>query len=247
MIYLKYRYGLSYEVKIKEVRVTLTGNFRNRQRSLKNRIYEINKVLKRRSHEAYILKTARKVVKEDAGVVREAEASLRQQGEQVKKKGGVLIEKLKETISRTERIITQTAAVQEGDLHIPDRVVSIFDPDARPIKRGKANAPVEFGYKVLLQEAEHNIITGYEVLRGNPADDTLLLDAVEDHKRTFKRAPRALATDRGFASSGNEEGCRELGVKQVSLPRKGRLKSKPAKHINHKGGSNGDSGGGLAP
>lgn len=61
------------------------------------------------------------------------------------------------------------------------------------------------------------------MLRGNPADDTLLLDAVEDHTETFKRPPRALATDRGFGSSGNEKGCRQLGVKQVSLPRKGKI------------------------
>jgi len=218
--------------KIKEAGVALAGTFRNRQRSLKNRIYEINKVLKRRSNEAYqevreitgaILKTARKVVAEAVSIVKEAEDIIRQQGNEVKREVGALVEKLKESISRTEKIVTQTAAVQEGNLHLPDRVVSIFDPDARPIKKGKANAPVEFGYKVLLQEAEHSIITGYEVLRGNPADDTLLLGAVEDHIETFGHPPHAIAADRGFGSSGNEKGCHKLGVKQVSLPRKGKI------------------------
>ncbi|OIQ58998.1 hypothetical protein MTIN_25650 [Moorella thermoacetica] len=108
-------------------------------------------------------------------------------------------------------------------MHLPDRVVSIFDIDARPIKKGKINAPVEFGYKVLLQETEHNIITGYDVLRGNPADDTLLLGAVEDNTEIFNHPPWALAADRGFGGSGNEKGCHQLGVKQVSLPRKGKI------------------------
>jgi IS5 family transposase len=31
---------------------------------------------------------------------------------------------------------------------IPDRLVSLFDPDARPIRRGKLEKPNEFGYLV---------------------------------------------------------------------------------------------------
>ncbi|WP_338824116.1 ISNCY family transposase ISMomu1 [Moorella humiferrea] len=218
--------------KIQEAGLAIAGTFHNRQRSIKKRIYAINKVLKRRSNEAYqevrkitgaILKTTRKVITEAASIVREAKDTLQQQGDQIKGKIHALVQTLEETISRTEKIVTQTAAVQEGNLHLPDRMVSIFDPDARPIKKGKANAPVEFGYKVLLQEVEHKIITGYEVLRGNPADDTLLLGAVEDHIETFNHPPRALAADRGFGGSGNESGCHQLGVKQVSLPRKGKI------------------------
>lgn len=37
---------------------------------------------------------------------------------------------------------------------------------------------------MLLQEVEHKIITGYNVLWGDPADDTLLLGEVEDHIKT---------------------------------------------------------------
>jgi IS5 family transposase len=218
--------------KIQEAGIAVAGAFHNRQRSIKKRIYAINKVLKRRSNEAYqevreitgtILKTTRKVITEAASIVREAKDTLQQQGDQIKGKIHALVQTLEETISRTEKIVTQTAAVQEGNLHLPDRVVSIFDTEARPIKKGKANAPVEFGYKVLLQEVEHKIITGYKVLQGNPADDTLLLGAVEDHIKTFNHPPRALAADRGFGGSGNESGCHQLGVKQVSLPGKGKI------------------------
>jgi len=30
-------------------------------------------------------------------------------------------------------------------VNIPDRIVSIFDPEARPIKKGKLRVPTEFG------------------------------------------------------------------------------------------------------
>lgn len=34
------------------------------------------------------------------------------------------------------RVVEQSRQVNSGNLHIPDRLVSIFDPDARPIQRG---------------------------------------------------------------------------------------------------------------
>jgi IS5 family transposase len=52
----------------------------------------------------------------------------------------------------TDRILGQTALRLAGQTTIPDRMVSLADPDARPIRRGKLSAPVEFGYKVTLAD-----------------------------------------------------------------------------------------------
>ncbi len=41
--------------------------------------------------------------------------------------------------------------VNAGQLILPNRLVSIFDPEARPIKRGKAHRETEFGYKGKVQ------------------------------------------------------------------------------------------------
>lgn len=141
-----------------------------------------------------------------------------------------------DTFLMTKRIIAQTAKVQEGDTNIQDRVVSLFDPDARPIKRGKLKAPTEFGYKLLLRENEEKVITGYAVFKGNPGDDSLLQPAVTDHIQTFGRPPWGIATDRGFSSPANESALQELGVKRVSLPRKGNSVN-PVNNFNHSPGS----------
>ena len=61
-----------------------------------------------------------------------------------------VVEKLDETISVVEKVILQTEKVLSGASSIPDRIVSIFDQKARPIKRGKVKADVEFGRKVVL-------------------------------------------------------------------------------------------------
>ncbi|GEM_PF-6144339 len=50
-----------------------------------------------------------------------------------------------------------------GNRNIPDRVVSLFDTEARPIKKGKLRTSTEFGYKLFLQETEERVITGYEL------------------------------------------------------------------------------------
>ncbi|NLX90539.1 MAG: hypothetical protein GXZ07_02945 [Firmicutes bacterium] len=53
-----------------------------------------------------------------------------------------------------EQVIQQTKEVLTGNTHIPDRVVSIFDPEARPLKKGNRRVPVEFGRKLCLTETE---------------------------------------------------------------------------------------------
>jgi len=74
------------------------------------------------------------------------------------------------------------------------------------------------------------VISGYQVLNGNPNDDTLLVAAIGNHIKTFGRPPRAVATDRGFGSHDNENALNEMGVKRCSLPRKGKLSKSRKKH-----------------
>jgi len=131
--------------------------------------------------------------------------------------------KLEKAIVLTGRIIQQAQGVHKGNHSIPSRPVSLFDTGARPIRKGKASKPTEFGRKVLLQETEERIITGYEVYEGNPSDESLLSGALDRHKEIFGRAPRDIATDRGFGSADNEGLHQEAGVKRISLPRKGKL------------------------
>lgn len=130
------------------------------------------------------------------------------------------IETVEETVRVTKQIIAQTIEVIAGNTHIPDRLVSIFDQNARAIVRGKAHKPVEFGYKLLLQESD-GIITGYAVLRGNPNDATLLEKICKLYNRTFVRAPEEMSMDCGFSSQENESILQKWGVKRICMPRRG--------------------------
>jgi IS5 family transposase len=213
--------------KIKEQGVAAGIEFHNRTRSIKKRIYSIAKVLKNRTGEARqevkgitksILTTAQDVVSQAELVMAEAKQHI-----SGVVKAGRTVKLLENTVETTKKIIAQTVSVQQGNTHIKNRVVSLFDTDARPIVKGKLNAPVEFGTKLFIQDCEQKIITRYQVFEGNPNDDTLLMPAVDAHIAMFGKAPKSVATDRGFASPKNEKELRKRGVADISLPRRGKI------------------------
>jgi IS5 family transposase len=135
---------------------------------------------------------------------------------------GRLGEQLEGWLEVSEKIVEQAEQVVRGRLRIPRRVVSIFDTGAQPIRRGKARVDTEFGRKVLIGETDHGIITIHKVLEENPADATLLTTAVRGHRRLFRRRLKAVAADRGFYSRANETRLKKEGVKQISIPVRGK-------------------------
>jgi IS5 family transposase len=105
---------------------------------------------------------------------------------------------------------------------VPDKVLSIFEPHTQAIRKGKIAKPTVFGKLVTFQEAEHQIITAYEVYDRRPADLTLWTPALHRHSATFNRPPDIAAADRGFASAANEQAAINRGVRRVIVPRAGR-------------------------
>ena len=165
-----------------------------------------------------LIKIAKRVIASGRSVKRQVEA-LKEKPSWV----GRLGEQLEEWLEVSEKVVEQAEQVVRGRLRIAQRVVSIFDTGARPIRRGKARADTEFGRKILIGETDHGIITTHKVLEGNPADATLLTTAVRGHRRLFRRRLKAVATDRGFYSKANESRLKESGVKQVSIPVRGKV------------------------
>ncbi|MFC1808171.1 transposase [Candidatus Omnitrophota bacterium] len=81
-----------------------------------------------------------------------------------------------------------------------------------------------------IQETEQGIVTGYQVLDGNPVDSDLVKETVGKHIRLFDKSPKELATDRGFSSKENEEYLTNTGVNRVSMPKKGKLNKERKQH-----------------
>jgi transposase, IS5 family len=69
------------------------------------------------------------------------------------------VKRLEELANRAKQI-TMPIEHRLAEKPIPDRLVSMFDPDARPIRRGKLAKPNEFGYVLQVCEVTQNTERG---------------------------------------------------------------------------------------
>jgi IS5 family transposase len=213
--------------KLKKAVPGIGKRFVKHTRKAKKVYLELMKVMKKRSGENK--KALKEAQEELVKIVEETNAG----GREMQRELELLEEKspeinrlkgqLGEWIEVVERVVGQVKEVIEGNRNIPQRVVSLFDLGARPIKRGKSQGDTEFGRKVLLGETDHGIITMYAVLEDNPSDTGLLKPAVKGHRRLFRKRLKAVAADRGFYSQANEDWLKGSTVKQVSIPKRGRV------------------------
>ena len=130
----------------------------------------------------------------------------------------------------TRQVVAQTRAqVLKGNTHYPDKVFSVFETHTEAVCKGKAGKPTEFGKVVKIQEAEHQLITDYQVCPERVPDQALWGPPPERHEELSGRPPELATADAGFASAANERQAQERGVKRVALPRRGRGKDDPAR------------------
>jgi IS5 family transposase len=129
-----------------------------------------------------------------------------------------------------EKVIHQTQQpVWGGDTHVEDQLLSLFETHTQVIRKGKAHKPDEFGRLVRIDEVENGMVSGYQVLEGNPDDTTAWVPALKQHQACFGRASEMATGDRGFFSAQNQREAQALGVQKVALPGRGRLSTEPAR------------------
>ena len=216
--------------KIKEV-ARIKVRFRNRMRSVKWRLIGMAKFLKGKTDKAKkglrktqeeILRIGQLVWAQALQVWQELQSDNLALKEGSSKLGVLLLpSELKRWLDLMKRILEQTRAVLGGNVHIPNRLISLFDPGARPIQKGKLFPRTEFGRKLLIQEAEKGLVTDYKIHEGNPPDQPMLNPALDKHKEIFGHDPTDVAGDRGFHAPGQDEELHQRGIARVSIPVKG--------------------------
>jgi IS5 family transposase len=202
--------------------------FRDRGRAAGRRMRQLAQTLRRRTGLAMgevdrltgeVAQIAAKTLREVQAVRRNTRRALARQPTDGRLRR--LDDELNETIQTTERLLAQTGQRLAGNRTIPDRVVSLCDPDARPIRKGKPRSPTQFGYKLLVAEDERGFVADHRLERGNPPDAPQLVPAVARVAAITGRAPGTVAGDRGFGTAGNDRALAELGVKRIGLQRTG--------------------------
>lgn len=206
------------------------GRVRDRRRSVGRRTLIIGRQARSPETRVALVRSYRQLMATTRAVVRDATTMVRRINQRLRTASAAITTTLTRARQQLQhmqplvtRVLDQTRArLLGGDTHVPDKVLSVFEPHTEAIRKGKIAKPTEFGKLVTIQEAEHQIITAYEVHPTRPADMTLWIPALDRHLAMFGRAPDIAAGDRGFASATNEDAAVARGVRRVILPRPGR-------------------------
>jgi IS5 family transposase len=201
---------------------------RDRSRAIGRRLRAIGRTIRRRSGEAkaevlnFTAETGElleRSVREARRLAMLARHRARGRGAQAKLKAA---KRLEELADRCEKVVRQIRQRVAGE-PIKDRIVSLADPDARPIRKGKLGKPNEFGYVTQLAEVTENTRRGARGLivpaataPGNPAENTLLPDTAAELKR-LGISPREIAVDGGFQPGPTNQALAELAPDRVFI------------------------------
>jgi hypothetical protein len=114
----------------------------------------------------------------------------------------------------------QKKMCEEKTKKCEDRIVSLRQPQVRPIKRGKARSETEFGQKLAL-----SVVDGFTFIEEQRWDNfnegITLIDSAERYRQRHGVYPKAILADKIYRNRGNLDFCIEHHIR-LSGPRLGR-------------------------
>jgi transposase, IS5 family len=201
---------------------------RDRSRSMGRKLRAITRTIRHRSGEAKaeVLKLTAQTgallsesVREARRLAAVARRKARGRGARAKLRAAAALEEMADRCEKVARQITRRVAGEP----IKDRIVSLHDPDARPIRKGKLGKPNEFGFVSQLAEVTENTKPGARGLIlpasteiGNPAEDTLLPATVAELGR-LGISVREVALDGGFNVDSTNTALEDLQPTNVFI------------------------------
>jgi IS5 family transposase len=134
------------------------------------------------------------------------------------------IGELEHYVPLTARILDQTRRrVFDGEsVPAAEKLVSIFEDHTDIIV--KAPRETQFGHKVTLTGGASSMILDCVVSGGNPADSSLADTMIERQIDIYGRPPLKASFDGGYASKGNLQSIKSMGVRDAVFHKKRGLK-----------------------
>lgn len=148
--------------------------------------------------------------------------------ESMMKSGLKLPEKRKKRLDTIQRVYEQQKYMFDNQTHtVSDRIVSISQPYLRPIVRGKAAKPVEFGAKL-----DISVSDGWTRLECWSFDAyneaTKLKESIERYREREGHYPKRVLADKIYRNRENLRFCKERGI-LLSGPALGRPKKEESR------------------
>ena len=209
---------------VKAAGLALKTPFRNRRRSASKTARQLSEGLGRQGSKATTLRhtsTLRDLAGKSLRQARRVFRNARRKAPRSGDRGRAAVKRLETEIERAERVVAQTSRRLRGEETIADRVVSLCDFDARPIRRGKPQKPTEFGYKTAIADTPEGFVVGHQVHLGNPFDTETLRPMLQQAKSIGMRV-RTVFADRGFGNEVADAVIEAEGIPDRVIPRVGR-------------------------
>ncbi|MGB5769408.1 MAG: IS5 family transposase [Crocosphaera sp.] len=146
-------------------------------------------------------------------------------------KGGAKLDSLNKrqqtSLLVVKKIYEQQLEMWEKKTHsVPQRIVSLAQPHIRPIVRGKAGKPVEFGAKLSVSCVDNYIFLD-RINWENFNESGDLKTQVEKYRKIFGYYPESVHVDKIYRTRENRNWCKEKGIR-ISGPKLGR----PPKNVS---------------
>ena len=126
------------------------------------------------------------------------------------------------------KVYDQQKYMYDNNTHkIPDRIVSISQPYIRPIVRGKAKTPTEFGTKLDMSIDENGMARIEKQSFDSYNESDVLMTAVERYRKRTGKYPERILADTIYRKRDNLRYCKEHGIR-LSGPALGRPKKDPS-------------------
>ncbi|WP_085961791.1 IS5-like element ISCysp16 family transposase [Crocosphaera chwakensis] len=109
---------------------------------------------------------------------------------------------------------------------VPQRIVSLTQPHIRPIVRGKAGKPIEFGAKLSVSCVDNYVFLD-RISWENLNESCHLKEQVEKYREMFGYYPESVHVDKIYRTRENRNWCKERGIR-ISGPKLGR----PPKNVS---------------
>ena len=158
-------------------------------------------------------------VREAGRLAQKARGAARGRSAQAKLRAAKRLEQL---AARCQKVTEQIDRRSRG-LKITDRLLSLADPDARPIRKGKLGKPTEFGYVAQICEVTENTRKGARGLilpaghaPGNPTENRLLPETARELEHagiTLKE----IVCDGGFQPGPTKDAFPGLTERQIQI------------------------------
>ena len=150
--------------------------------------------------------------------------------------GCELTARQQERLTVIDKVYEQQKYMYDNRIHtVADRIVSISQPYIRPIVRGKAKAPVEFGTKLDVSLDERGMARIERMSFDAYNESDVLKQAVENYKARTGHYPERVLVDQIYRTRANLAFCKEHGIRVSGPALDGRKRiSKPIRRSSTK-------------